>query len=256
MLGSDDALRLTADNANGLALSVPHAVEILHGAPFVGIARKSFKASMVEHAGAPAVRLAASFAGQLSIDILQTHVQDLQMTVSGAGWPASNPEAGTAVHPGPPPHGPVSHGRWPAASHRHARRSHAAHQAGVLCTGTGIDAQLDIQGNRTMTLRRFPFVELRSLAGSLTLNSRSMTVTGGTLRAEGRYVRTNISADVTYYAAHRTFGVVTTIPELGLQVGLASTLHFVRACGSSLALCARRLATWNAWVSLAIQGAS
>lgn len=85
VLGSDNAIGLTADNTTGVALSAPSAIEYVFGAPFVGIARVPFKVAVVERAGAQAVELTSSFAGQLSIDMLQKPLLDLDLKVSCAG---------------------------------------------------------------------------------------------------------------------------------------------------------------------------
>lgn len=98
------------------------------------------------------------------------------------------------------------------------------------------DAQLGIQVNRTaMAVKGFPFIEFHSLAGSLAQNPRGLTITGAALRAEGRYVTTRISANITYYAAQRAYACVMPMPEFVLQVGhAASTRTFGNSSESSM----------------------
>lgn len=84
-LGSEEAIALVADSVKGLSLSVSRTVTFNPGSPFVGSATVTYGATVLERAGAPAVELGATFAGQLQIDILQDPRVNVQFGVSGAG---------------------------------------------------------------------------------------------------------------------------------------------------------------------------
>lgn len=78
-----DAMSLVADQAKGMYISVSRSVTFTPGAPFVGSAVVTYGASVMERANAPAVELAASFAGMLQIDVLQNPLVAVQFGVSG-----------------------------------------------------------------------------------------------------------------------------------------------------------------------------
>lgn len=69
-----------------------------------------------------------------------------------------------------------------------------------------------------MAIRGFSFIELRSIVGSLTVNPNSVSITAASLRAEARFVRTNVAVELAYDAPQRAFGFMAAMDQFGLQV--------------------------------------
>lgn len=90
-----------------------------------------------------------------------------------------------------------------------------------------------------MAIRGFSFIEIRSIAGSLTLDPKAVTITAANLRAQGRVIKTNVSVELAYDAVQRAFGFMAAIDEFGLQVcwgrGAPATVDL--ATGTRLGVC-------------------
>lgn len=94
----------------------------------------------------------------------------------------------------------------------------APHQAAAFFSTAGAEARLDVSAQGNMAIKGFSFIELRTLAGSLTVNPQALSITAASLRAEGRVVRTNVAIELSYDAPQKAFGMVLTMDSFGLQV--------------------------------------
>lgn len=91
-------------------------------------------------------------------------------------------------------------------------------QAAATFSSVGAEARLDVSATGAMAIRGFSFIEIRSIAGSLTLNPKAVTVTAANLRAQARFVNTNVAVELAYDAPQKAFGLMAAIDEFGLQV--------------------------------------
>lgn len=92
-------------------------------------------------------------------------------------------------------------------------------QAGFTFSSVASSLNLGVSFTGQMSIRGFPFIQLRVLTGSLSVSPNPLAITAASLRVEGTLLQTNITTELVYEAKRGIFGMEVSVDSFSLQVG-------------------------------------
>ncbi|PSC67508.1 Arabinogalactan endo-1,4-beta-galactosidase isoform A [Micractinium conductrix] len=93
-------------------------------------------------------------------------------------------------------------------------------QAGFTFSSVASSLNLGVSFTGQMSIRGFPFIQLRVLTGSLSVSPNPLAITAASLRVEGTLLQTNITTELVYEAKRGIFGMEVSVDSFSLQDSL------------------------------------